>query len=172
MRRLVGLVLALGSLIGFSLATNTESSYETCFRNAVNFERASRGIPSLKDDPKLDMLASTHSDQMAAAGTIYHNDQLGQQAVGYRYVGENVGMGPSCESIHAAFMASKGHRENILDDDYRRLGVGVTVDKNPDSSTGVTVYVTEVFGSTPSSPKPPAPPKPAPKPKPVCTCPG
>ena len=40
----------------------------------------------------------------------------------WRWVGENVGFGPSVRSVHTALMASQGHRANILDQKYTRLG--------------------------------------------------
>ena len=168
------------------------SSQESCFVNSLNSERAAAGRPKLVVKSDLVANARNHSEDMAARGTIYHNDKLSSQIDGNWYaLGENVGMGPSCASIHDAFMASPGHRANILDRDYNQIGVGVAVKDG-------TIYVTEVFAgrkSTTSKPrttvskprtttsKPrtttataPAPkpaakpkPKPAPKPAPVLT---
>ncbi|MGH2784695.1 MAG: CAP domain-containing protein [Actinomycetota bacterium] len=166
------------------------SSYESCFVNSLNAERSAVGRPKLAVKGDLVSNARNHSADMAADGTIYHNDNLAKEIDGNWWaLGENVGMGPSCESIHDAFMASPGHKANILDKDYNQIGVGVVVKDG-------TVYVTEVFAGRPSSstspapaPKPvvkkttssapststapaPAPkpkPKPAPKPAPVLT---
>jgi hypothetical protein len=156
------------------------SSYESCFVNSLNAERSAVGRPKLVVKSDLVTNARNHSEDMAADGTIYHNSKLGDQISGdWWALGENVGMGPSCSSIHNAFMDSPGHKANILDKDYNQIGVGVVV------SDG-TIYVTEVFAGRPSSststapaPKPvvkksaPKPstssapaPKPQPKPKP------
>lgn len=158
------------------------SSSESCFVNSLNAERSAAGRPKLVVKSDLVANARNHSEDMAADGTIYHNSKLGDQISGNWWaLGENVGMGPSCSSIHNAFMDSPGHKANILDKDYNQIGVGVVV------SDG-TIYVTEVFAGRPSSsspapkpvvkksaPKPstssaPAPkpqPKPKPKPKPA-----
>jgi hypothetical protein len=148
------------------------TSVESCFYRAINRERAHVGRPALilKDD--LTTIARRHSRRMAADGTIYHNNNLGNEIPGNWYAaGENVGMGPDCSSIHYAFMGSPGHRANIVDRDYNQVGVGVAFDE------GGTVYVTEDFAgrrsavhrtvakrpeakrppSAPASPRKPAP---------------
>jgi hypothetical protein len=154
------------------------TSYESCFVNSLNAERSAVGRPKLAVKSDLVTNARNHSEDMAADGTIYHNSKLGDQISGNWWaLGENVGMGPSCSSIHNAFMDSPGHKANILDKDYNQIGVGVVV------SDG-TIYVTEVFAGRPSSSGSPAPkpvvkksapkpstssapaPKPQPKPKP------
>jgi uncharacterized protein YkwD len=88
---------------------------------------------------------------MAERGTVYHNENLGSEIPPYEYAGENVGMGPDCETIFAAFKASRGHYENILDADFERLGVGV-------SSAGEDLFVTlDFFTPSKSRPKPKPP---------------
>lgn len=116
------------------------TSDESCFFNATNAERASRGIPKLKLMSDLTTLARSHSKKMAADGTIYHNNNLGNDISGHwTAAGENVGMGPDCQSVQDAFMASPGHKANILDKDYNQVGVGVAYDSDG------TVYVTVDF---------------------------
>jgi len=113
---------------------------ESCFYNAINRERSRVGPAklALKDD--LTTIARRHSRRMAADGTIYHNSNLGNEISGnWTAAGENVGMGPDCPSIHDAFMASPGHRSNILDLDFNQVGVGVAYDHDG------TVYITEDF---------------------------
>lgn len=127
-----------------------DNPYEACFRRSVNSERAAHGTRMLSDNPQVDQIARRHSDEMAADQTIYHNDDLGgdynRELGGYEYGGENVGMGPDCKSIHDAFMASPGHRDNILDPDYTQLGVGVSVGRDGE------LYVTEDFFTPKSRP--------------------
>ena len=125
------------------------TSVESCFFNAMNRERVAAGRRQLVIASDLVYIARRHSRWMAQDGTIYHadsssphyreGDNLRAELRGDWYAGgENVGMGGDCKSIHDAFMASPGHRANILDRDYNQVGVGVTVD-------GDTVYVTEDF---------------------------
>lgn len=70
--------------------------------------------------------------------TIYHNKNLATELPPFKAAGENVGMGPDCDSIHTTFMASAGHKANILDADYTQMGVGVY-------RNGDTIYVVEDF---------------------------
>ena len=163
MRRLVAAALTVGAILSAAL---TSGAAEDCFRSLTNQERRAVGRAELRQDGRLDVLAEMQSAAMQARGTIFHNRDLAAQAPDFAAVGENVGMGPSCEAIHDAFMASPGHRANILDGDYTHLGVGVKID--PDG----TWYVTEVF-FRPARERTPTPSPPAARrtPRPRCTCP-
>ena len=138
--------LIAGFIAVLAPAAHALTSVETCFFNAMNAERAAKGKPKLALASDLTTIARNHSKKMAADGTIYHNNNLGSQISGnWTAAGENVGMGPDCQSIHDAFMASPGHRANILDTDYNQVGVGVATDSDG------TVYVTEDFAGRRSS---------------------
>jgi hypothetical protein len=146
------------------------SGTETCFFNKINAERANVGRSKLVAKGDLTSVARNHSKDMAADGTIYHNSNLKNEVGGNWWaLGENVGMGPDCESLHNAFMDSPGHKANVLDKDYNQIGVGAEMEDG-------TIYVTMVFAGRPSGPGPKpkvtAKPKPKPaavppKPKPV-----
>lgn len=163
MTRLAAVVVSIGAVLGSILgAASTDSAEEACFRAKINAERSARNIPTLANSEPLNIIASTHSEEMAAAGTIYHNENLpNEEGVRpFAAVGENVGMGSSCQIIHDAFMASPGHKANILDRAYNELGVGV-------EERDGTLFVTEIFRDPAPTPakKPPAV-----KPDPKCTC--
>jgi hypothetical protein len=169
----VGLVAALAAgIIALSApSASALTSTESCFLSKHNAERSSAGRKSLANANDLVEIARRHSARMADDNTIYHNKNLPNEVGGNWYaLGENVGMGPSCDSLHNAFMDSPGHRANILDADYNQAGVGVVVKDG-------TIFVTVVFAGRKSSttttttkPKPtvrkPAP-RPAPRPKPA-----
>jgi uncharacterized protein YkwD len=129
-----------GGLVSFGVSTASAlSTVEGCFFSSMNNERAAVGHPRLVLESDLIAVARRHSGHMAADGTIYHNQNLANEVGGQWWVlGENVGMGPSCQAIHDAFMASPEHRSNILDTDYNQVGVGVAVKDG-------TIYVTEDF---------------------------
>lgn len=163
MRRWVGLAIGLLAVTTSLFSMNgTDSPDEACFRTKINAERSSRNIPVLENSEPMNVIASVHSEEMAAAQTIYHNENLpNEEGVRpFAAVGENVGMGSSCQIIHDAFMASPGHKANILDRDYNELGVGV-------EERDGTLFVTEIFRDPAPTPakKPPAV-----KPDPKCTC--
>jgi cell division septation protein DedD len=149
-KRTVSSFVLIGLVAGFiailAPAANALSSVENCFYQETNAERSSRGIPKLSLASDLTSIARKHSARMAADGTIYHNENLGNEISGNWYAaGENVGMGPDCKSIQDAFMSSPGHKSNILDRDYNQVGVGVAYDKDG------TVYVTVDFAGRKSS---------------------
>lgn len=154
----VGILAAMvaGFIAMVAPAANALTSAENCFYQAINRERAHYGRKALTLKSDLTSIARRHSNWMAGDGTIYHadsnsphykqGDNLAAEVSGNWWAaGENVGMGPDCSSIHDAFMASPGHKANILDTDYNQVGVGVAYDSDG------TVYVTEDFAGRPSS---------------------
>jgi hypothetical protein len=162
--------LSGGLVVVVAPSAGALSGTETCFFNKINAERANVGRSKLVAKGDLTSVARNHSKDMAADGTIYHNSNLKNEVGGNWWaLGENVGMGPDCESLHNAFMDSPGHKANVLDKDYNQIGVGAEMEDG-------TIYVTMVFAGRPSGPAPKpkvtAKPKPKPaavppKPKPV-----
>lgn len=108
----------------------------------VNRERTSAGESPLQLDAALARAAQGHSDDMAASDYFDHVGPGGNtpvdrmRASGYIYssrlgyeVGENIAWGTlwlsTPRAIVAAWMASPGHRANILDGHYRDTAIGV-----------------------------------------------
>lgn len=109
----------------------------------VNQERAAHGESELRADEHLQQAAQAHTESMVSGNYFEHVGPAGEtpvarmRASGYIYssqvgfeVGENLAWGTLWESspraIVASWMASQGHRENILDPHYRDTGVGVS----------------------------------------------
>jgi uncharacterized protein YkwD len=108
----------------------------------VNRERADHGEQPLVRDGALDYAAQAHSESMWANSYFEHDGPGGSsplsrmRAAGYIggaqsfEVGENIGWGTlwlgSPRAIVAAWMASPGHRANILDARFRETGMGVS----------------------------------------------
>ena len=133
------LVVALAT-IGISASAAADSGSEQGFLSAINSTRSSAGLGSLTMDGGLQSHARRHTADMIAAGEIFHSSSAELQAAagsGWSKLGENVGRGGTVESLHSAFMASSGHKKNILGD-YNYVGIGT------DSKDGV-LYVTVVF---------------------------
>lgn len=118
---------------------------ESRFVSLINKERTSRGKRALSVASDLVANARAHSARMADAGRIFHNDSLSKQIDNWYVLGENVGVGPTVETLHQAFMDSPHHKENILYRDYNIIGVGIA--KGDDGY----IYVTEVFAGRKSS---------------------
>jgi len=105
---------------------------------AINADRAAAGLPALTPIGDLSRVARQHSGRMADGTDLHHNPDLGDGIRHWRRVGENVGRSPSIDAVHAAFMASPSHAENILDPGFTEIGIAV--DERADA-----LWVTQVF---------------------------
>jgi uncharacterized protein YkwD len=101
--------------------------------DGVNAERSARGLAPMRFDDRLVLAAQRHSDDQARRGQMSHTGSDGSTVgtrvdrAGYdwRSVGENVAAGqPDVAAVMAAWMASAGHRRNILSTNTD-IGVGV-----------------------------------------------
>ena len=123
-------------------AQNIESIREATIC-LVNRERAAQGESPLQDNSKLQMAAQAHTESMAWGNYFEHLGPGGQtpldrmRAAGYIYssnigfeVGENIAWGTGSlgtpRAIVAAWMASPGHRANILDAHFHDTAIGVS----------------------------------------------
>ncbi|MEV6613237.1 CAP domain-containing protein [Streptomyces sp. NPDC051051] len=113
----------------------------------VNSERAKAGCSPVTLNAKLSQAAQAHSADMASHNTMSHTGSDGSDPgqritrVGYLWstYGENVAYGYSTpEQVMAGWMASAGHKRNILDCGYKEIGVGVAQPGN---------YWTQDFGT-------------------------
>ncbi|WP_066949492.1 CAP domain-containing protein [Streptomyces lushanensis] len=99
----------------------------------VNQERAKAGCAPVRADASLGALAQDFSEDMAARGFFDHTDPDGRtpwdraDAAGVKGLGgENIARGQATpQAVMDSWMNSEGHRANILNCDYTRLGVGV-----------------------------------------------
>jgi hypothetical protein len=97
-----------------------------------NDARQSRGLPLLAPSPFLLLAAARHANWMARNSVLGHfgvgdGDVGGRAAAAgydyYRAVGENVAWNhPDCAAVFAGWMASPGHRANILSTSFRHYG--------------------------------------------------
>lgn len=98
----------------------------------INRQRAARGLPPLRLDPKLTNVARDWSTKMLRSGTFEHGrfDERLYSAVGRRsLIAEDLGLTPSAEAtgVVRQWMNSPPHKMNILLPDARRLGIGIAV---------------------------------------------
>ncbi|WP_241562575.1 CAP domain-containing protein [Streptomyces hoynatensis] len=99
----------------------------------VNAERGQAGCQPLTLDAQLGALAQDFSEDMAARGFFDHTDPDGltpwdrAQVAGIGNLGgENIARGQQdAQAVMDAWMGSEGHRANILNCEFRTLGVGV-----------------------------------------------
>lgn len=115
----------------------------------VNATRALSGAAALVADPDLTAIAEGWSAHMASTGVLAHNDAFFTRETHRRlrisYFAENVGWNYTLPGVHAAFLASPHHRDNLLVGKYRLAGFAVVRD------TKGRLWVTEDFG-TPRKP--------------------
>ncbi|WP_308312765.1 CAP domain-containing protein [Streptomyces sp. ISL-11] len=100
----------------------------------VNQERAKAGLRPLTASGRLTTLAQSFSDDMARRGFFAHTDPDGRtpwdraakRGIG-NLGGENIARGQvDARAVMDAWMRSSGHRANILNREYRTLGIGVS----------------------------------------------
>jgi uncharacterized protein YkwD len=99
----------------------------------INQERTSRGIKPLEMDPELIPVARAHSADMFARGYFSHYTPEGEDPfermkdadIRFRTAGENLALAPTLQLAHTGLMNSPGHRENILNPNFGRVGIGI-----------------------------------------------
>lgn len=118
---------------GRTTAPAVATSAQAAVLALVNQERAKVGCSAVTASSSLASLAQNFSDDMAARGFFDHTDPDGKSpwdrasAAGVAGLGgENIARGQAdAEAVMEAWMNSDGHRANILNCDYKTLGVGV-----------------------------------------------
>lgn len=115
----------------------------------VNVERSRAGCGPVSANAALQSAAQGHSDDMAARDYFSHTSPDGStfadriRAAGYRggAIAENIAAGQtSAKDVMRAWMASPGHRANILNCTYRDIGVGYA------TGGSYGTYWTQTFG--------------------------
>lgn len=107
---------------------------ETAMFNDVNKERTSRGIgPLVVGSQTLIDVGRAHCEDMFKRGYFSHYtpeglspfDRMSQTGITFNYAGENLALAPDEQLAMQGLMQSPGHRENILNPNYGRIGIGV-----------------------------------------------
>ena len=141
-RRLLVLFLLVGSLLALPVPSATAGPRTTAeFVRVTNAARRAHHLRPLAVSPTLTRLARAHSAAMARRAAaryggrcdgraLWHND-ISRKAGRWVWLGQNVGCGTlgrdykaSVRRIQNAFLASPGHRRNILYRKANLFGVG------------------------------------------------
>ena len=99
----------------------------------VNRARAENGLEPVAMDPTTREVARAYAVRMFQEGFFAHVDPSGATpfdrmragGVTFRAAGENLALAPTVQIAHDGLMNSPGHRANILNPRYRRIGIGV-----------------------------------------------
>jgi uncharacterized protein YkwD len=124
------------------------SLYPAEVTQAVNAERKNRGLRLLTTEPALDAAAMARAEELREVfahyrpnGTIFSTVFLDYKVRSTRG-GENIAMGQTDPAaVMDSWMNSKQHRDNILSENFSRIGVGFF-----EASDGVRYWV-QVFAS-------------------------
>lgn len=102
-------------------------AYSRRLSDLVNEYRTQRGLPPLSPDAQIAVLARRHSDAMARAGALSHDDFRARvRGSGFAVCVENVGWNyPTPAAQLDGWRASAGHDRNLLDARVTRMGIGV-----------------------------------------------
>ena len=101
--------------------------------NLVNQERIRFGSKALVWDELLDQVGRKHSEDMFKRGYFSHfspegkdvGNRLLENGIEYSFAGENLALAPNIDRAHTGLMNSEGHRRNILDPAFGKIGIGV-----------------------------------------------
>ncbi len=121
------------------LKSDTENSQSYLTQIGVikwtNEQRKQYGLPSLTENSELNAMAEAKVDDMFLNQYFAHVSPLGAgmenlaEDFGYEFIiiGENLALGnyKNDEALVQAWMASIGHRENILNNRYQEIGISV-----------------------------------------------
>ncbi len=109
------------------------SGEEQSMLSLVNQARAKAGSRPLHIDASLAKLARMKAQDMVNKGYFSHTsptygspyEMLKAYGVDYSYAGENLAGAATVQSAHDNLMDSPGHRDNLLNQDFTRVGIGV-----------------------------------------------
>lgn len=109
------------------------SSEESVMLSMINKERSASGLAPLKSDSALTRLARLKAKDMIDGGYFNHQsptygspfDMMKSAGVSYKTAGENLAGASSVASAHKNLMNSPGHRANILNGAFNRVGIGI-----------------------------------------------
>jgi len=99
----------------------------------INEERVKAGVAELRYRTELVPIARAHAEDMWKRKYFGHvspdgkdvGDRLNEANVSYQIAGENLALAPTLATAHTGLMNSDGHRRNILDPEFKRVGIGV-----------------------------------------------
>jgi uncharacterized protein YkwD len=143
-RRLLLLSLLVTGLVVAPVPVSAGPRADAAFVRATNADRREHGLKAMSTSRMLARLARSHSVAMARKSArryggrcdsraLWHND-ISKASDHWVWLGQNVGCGSAGSNVAAsvrriqdAFMASTGHRRNILYRKANRFGVGTWI---------------------------------------------
>lgn len=123
------------------------SQDETYMLQLINNDREKMGLNKLTMDTDLARIARLKSEDMVANNYFSHEsptygspfEMMKDNGISYKMAAENIAKNSSIYNAHKALMGSEGHRTNILNPDYNKIGIGIAKGQNN------TYIITEMF---------------------------
>jgi uncharacterized protein YkwD len=122
----------------------------------TNNYRTQNGLAPLQINLTLNNVAQSHSEDMALRDYFSHKGSNGSSAsdrvlnagYNYSYVGENIAAGYTTpEAVVQGWINSPGHRANILNANFKEIGIGYYYLANDTGSVNYKSYWTQEFGT-------------------------
>lgn len=147
---IAGITLAFFAFSNIALASEINKK---SIIDLVNKSRIENSVSTLAENENLDNAAKNKLEDMVKNNYFAHTSPTGvtpwfwfeKNGYDYKYAGENLALGfTSLEKEHQAWMDSPTHRKNILNPNYKEIGVAVAqgiIDNN-----SVTIAV-QAFGA-------------------------
>lgn len=116
-----------------SFKLSVDEKAESDMFTKINQERKKLAIPELVWEPTIVPVARSHAKGMWERKYFSHispegkdvGDRLNEANIKYSFAGENLALAPTMQTAHTGLMNSKGHRENILEPRFKKIGIGV-----------------------------------------------
>jgi uncharacterized protein YkwD len=131
---------------------------EARFLELINDYRRENGVPELAVSKALNQASYLHSKDMADKNYFDHDsqdgrtpdDRMAEQGYEDGTTGENIAAGyPTAEKVFEIWRNSPGHNENMLDEDFAVIGIGLAEN---DSSEYGEYWTTDFGGEVDAAP--------------------
>jgi uncharacterized protein YkwD len=98
----------------------------------LNLARVDEAVSPVAWSESLAEVAAGHAREMYLEGYFSHispatgsvADRVVDAGIPFVIVGENLALAPTAEGVHSGLLQSPGHRANMLDQRFRRVGIG------------------------------------------------
>lgn len=126
-----------GQVINIPGVDDSVLSYENEVIRLVNEQRVKNGLSKLQPDWELSRVARFKSQDMKDNKYFSHTsptygtpfEMIKNFGISYKSAGENIAKGQATpQAVVNAWMNSSGHRANILNSTYTKIGVGYVAD--------------------------------------------
>ncbi len=101
-------------------------------------DRGANGLSGLPVQAQAQRKAQAWAEKLARENKLYHSTLSDGITTKWCSLGENVGYGSSVPAVQEAYMASPGHKANIISTNWNGVGVGY-------AKNGSRIFTVQVF---------------------------